>query len=86
MRRSSSDGTNKKKNLYAGVCSKCGEIYEASTAVDDLEGLTFNCKKMLCSGRVQLCAKHKYKNEKSLAPVSSLEDAGLEELGPRRYC
>jgi len=86
MRRPSSDGKNKKKNLYAGVCSKCGEVYEASTAVDDLEGLTFNCKKMLCSGRVLLSAQHKLINEKSLAAVSSIEEAGLEDLGPRRYC
>jgi len=75
---------DQKKNFFIGICNSCGELYEASTAVEDLEGVTFGCKKMLCSGRVVLQhAKSAGKEAISSAPV---EDFSNGENGPRRFC
>jgi hypothetical protein len=43
-----------KGNVYTGLCKKCGESYEAESGGDDLDGVTFRCKKFLCSGKVSL--------------------------------
>lgn len=39
---------------FSGLCSRCAERYEAHSATDNLEGISFSCKKMICSGNVIL--------------------------------
>ncbi len=41
-------------SIFVGICKSCGEVYEARSALEDLEGVTFKCKKILCEGRVAL--------------------------------
>jgi hypothetical protein len=80
VKKSSKD----EKNSYLGVCGECGELYEANSLVDDLEGLTFNCKKMLCSGRVELAPAAKFAiSEAKALPV---DESSLEGSNPRRFC
>lgn len=75
------------RNTFVGICANCGEIYEASSAVDDLEGVAFNCKKMLCEGRVEL----KPSDPLSLDAIQSSKKAAeefesLDSIDPRRFC
>jgi|GEM_PF-7093520 len=72
---------NLKKNFFIGVCNKCGETYEASSAVDDLEGISFQCKKMLCTGRVEMSAV-----SSSNHVSSESGDSNNTDQPPRRYC
>lgn len=75
---------DQKRNFFIGICNSCGELYEASSAVEDLEGLTFECKKMLCSGRVVLqYAKSAAKDAIESAP---LDNKSKGDDDPRRYC
>lgn len=70
--------------FFSGVCEKCAEVYEAKSKTDDLEGITFKCKKTLCNGRVTLKvgkAKSESSKEGMLAP-SDLQSSS----NPRRYC
>ncbi len=64
-----------KPSLFVGVCKTCGEIYEAKSIHEDLEGVTFKCKKVLCDGRVSLVS--------SSTPMDSFSDDGV---GPKRFC
>jgi hypothetical protein len=43
-----------KPSLFLGICKTCGETYEARSVLEDLEGVTFQCKKVMCEGRVAL--------------------------------
>jgi len=63
------------KNIFWGRCDRCGEAYEAETTLEDLEGVRFQCKKMICDGQVQL----KFTAMKDLPPPS-------QDKNPRRYC
>lgn len=74
--------SDQKKNFFLGVCNECGEIYEASSQVDDLAGVTFSCKKMLCSGRIELKAVDATDPSGLEAPI----DSEYSGAGPRRFC
>jgi hypothetical protein len=75
---------DQKRNFFRGICNGCGEIYEASSVVDDLEGLSFNCKKNVCSGRVTMnTGKNNGVRSLQVAPV---EDENLFGDHPRRFC
>lgn len=72
-------------SFFSGVCEKCGEIYEAQSKTDDLEGITFKCKKVICTGRVTLAvgkAKVASKADPMPAPI---EPKGSGN-NPRRFC
>lgn len=47
-------GGNTSQNVFVGICKDCGEVYEARSGLEDLEGVTFQCKKLLCEGKVSL--------------------------------
>ena len=79
MKKFSSDS---KRNVFIGVCSKCGEVYEANSVVDDLEGLSFSCKKMLCTGRVELG----HADAKTHMNFEQGPSSGPDNSGSRRYC
>lgn len=74
--------SDQKKNFFLGVCNKCGEIYEASSQVDDLDGVTFSCKKMLCSGRIEL----KLANSSDASELDAPFDSDYSGPEPRRFC
>jgi len=83
MKKKSQDS---QKNLFLGGCDQCGELYEASSSVQDLEGLTFSCKKSVCSGRVELkLAASSASKDPALGDVS-LSGNHQTTAGPRRYC
>lgn len=71
----------KDRNLFLGLCDQCHELYEAESVVDDLEGVTFNCKKDLCEGRVTLQIASDEK-----APQQKASFSQVPSKGPRRYC
>lgn len=69
-------------NHYLGICESCGEAYEAQSVTEDLEGVSFICKKSLCEGSVSLRsnfedAEVSFVGTEGFAPISA---------GPRRYC
>lgn len=70
------------KNLFTGSCSVCGELYEASSAVDDLEGLNFSCKKLMCGGRIELRPSEIIGSRVEL-PGDSFSE---KNAASRRYC
>jgi len=82
MNRKTSDSHSNQKvdaNLFSGVCSNCGEVYEAKSALEDLQGITFKCKKIFCRGQVTL--------DYSKGPeVSSHRPSSSSDKDPRRYC
>ncbi|MDB5037251.1 MAG: hypothetical protein JWQ35_779 [Bacteriovoracaceae bacterium] len=63
-------------NYFSGHCEKCGEIYQASSKADDLEGITFPCKKIRCTGRVTL----------SFAQERILPKESSDKSKPNRVC
>lgn len=66
------------KNVFIGNCDLCGETYEAQTTLEDLEGVSFICKKMLCEGKVEL----KFSGMENRA-MKAMKDV---DKNPRRYC
>jgi hypothetical protein len=72
-------------SFFSGACEKCSEIYEANSKTDDLEGITFKCKKVLCQGRVTLgVGQSKSLSSKNMMPVPS--EVTDNPSNPRRYC
>jgi len=69
------ESSSSRPSLFVGVCKTCGEIYEAKSALEDLEGVTFKCKKLLCDGRVSLAS--------SASTPDSIADEGVS---PKRFC
>lgn len=63
------------RNVFTGRCDSCGELYEAETSLEDLEGVHFDCKKMICKGKVEL---------RYSGPEDSFPRNG--DKTPRRYC
>lgn len=53
-----------KPGLFSGACTMCCEVYEASSQTDDLEGVTFRCRKVRCAGQVTLKPQAKQAKEK----------------------
>lgn len=70
-----------KNNLYTGICKKCGEAYEAESGADDLEGVSFRCKKFLCSGKVSL----QMNESDSLEEISPIGGFHIPQ-GPKKFC
>ena len=68
-------------NCFSGACDLCGEIYEAESKTEDLEGITFKCRKQICSGRVTLELAPLVKKSSELPIVTSEKSET-----PRRYC
>ncbi len=68
-------------NFYHGKCGTCSETYEAQSQTDDLEGITFECKKVVCKGRVTLTLNLQKSNPNS-ADVSE----GKPGSNPPRFC
>lgn len=70
---------------FSGHCAKCGEIYEAQSKTDDLEGITFKCKKALCQGRVTLGVGKQSSlagKDAQRAPIKPSDGSS----GSRRFC
>lgn len=67
----------KSKLFYSGFCELCGEVYEANSGTDDLTGLKFNCKHLLCRGKVVL-------QKGQSIPMTNA--AKREAQAPRRFC
>ncbi len=62
--------------LFEGRCTLCNELYQAQSKSDDLEGITFKCKKVSCKGRVSLKFAHHF----------SLPSRALAPNKPSRFC
>lgn len=70
---------------FSGRCEKCGEVYEAQSKNDDLEGITFKCKKVVCAGRITLGAGSMHSVAAKEAP-SHPSQQNDSDKPPRRYC
>lgn len=70
------------QNHYMGICNSCGEVYEADSVVEDLEGLTFDCRKDFCEGVVgmSLCLSHE------ASSLFAISDFSKDEIDPKRFC
>ena len=66
--------------FFLGHCNKCGEAFEAQSKTDDLEGVVFKCRKVLCTGRVSLGAAQKTSSANASPMIKEKEDTA------RRYC
>ncbi|MBN8554281.1 MAG: hypothetical protein J0L93_02455 [Deltaproteobacteria bacterium] len=66
--------------FFLGHCNKCGEGFESQSKSDDLEGVVFKCRKVLCTGRVTLGTAQKTSSVNA-SPLLEKKDET-----PRRYC
>ncbi|TVQ79430.1 MAG: hypothetical protein EA369_04670 [Bradymonadales bacterium] len=69
-------------DLYTGRCDTCGERYEAQSGTEDLEGLRFRCRALLCSGSVEL----RHTGSVHVAQHSKMSGGFEIREAPKKFC